>query len=148
MSEFWFYHLETASLEAVLPDLLEKTLSKGWTALVKLPEHKLEEFDAFLWTYKDDAFLPHGRDDQPQADEQPVLLTSTATASGAADCVFLLDGTDITVDDKAARCIILIDGQSESSVNKARKKWTELKASGHNISYWQQTSRGGWEKKA
>jgi len=37
MPEYWFYHLEASTLEGVLPGLLEKTLAKGWRALVKLP---------------------------------------------------------------------------------------------------------------
>ena len=57
-TEYWFYHLEASTLEGVLPGLLEKTLEKGWRALVKMPEDKLAELDNFLWTFRDDAFLP------------------------------------------------------------------------------------------
>lgn len=148
MAEYWFYHLETSSLEAVLPDLLEKTLARGWRALVKLPQDQLAEMDKYLWTFRDDAFLPHGRDDEPQADLQPVLLTSTAASSGEAECVFLVDGEEIDIGEKARRCILLINGQSEESIARSRKTWSTLKAAGETLSYWQQTPRGGWEKKA
>ena len=33
--EVWFYHLERTALEQALPDLLEKTLAKGWRAVVR-----------------------------------------------------------------------------------------------------------------
>jgi len=40
-TDYWFYHLEASTLEGVLPGLLEKTLEKGWRALVKMPEARL-----------------------------------------------------------------------------------------------------------
>ena len=30
----------------------------------------------------------------------------------------------------------------------ARARWSEAKAAGHELHYWQQTETGGWEKKA
>jgi len=119
MTEYWFYHLETSMLEGVLPELLDKTRSRGWRALVKMPEDRLSHMDKFLWTYKDDSFLPHGRDDEPLADQQPVILSAAATSSTGHDCV-----------------------------QAARAKWKTLKDGGANLSYWQQNDQGRWEKKA
>ena len=31
--EVWFYHLEQTGLEQALPELLEKTLQRGWRAI-------------------------------------------------------------------------------------------------------------------
>jgi len=75
MTDYWFYHLEASTLKGVLPGLLEKTLQKGWRALVKLPEAELADMDAYLWTFQDDSFLPHGRDDEPQSAQQPIRRT-------------------------------------------------------------------------
>jgi DNA polymerase-3 subunit chi len=33
-------------------------------------------------------------------------------------------------------------------VAHARERWKAEKAAGHAVTYWQQNSRGGWEKKA
>ena len=33
--EVWFYHLERTGLEQALPELLNKTLARGWRALVR-----------------------------------------------------------------------------------------------------------------
>ena len=148
VTEYWFYHLEASMLEGVLPELLEKTRARGWRALVKMPEARLSQTDEFLWTYKDDSFLPHGRDDEPLADNQPVVLSSTATNSQGFDCVFLIDGEEIETDKGTERCLVMIDGRNEARITAARKLWTKLKASGAVLSYWQQNARGGWEKKA
>ena len=116
--------------------------------MVRLPENRAAELDRFLWTYKDTSFLPHGRDDEPQADQQPILLSGSAKNSAGIDCVFLIGGEEIDIDPKTERCIIMINGRSDSDVQQARSVWKSLKASGENLSYWQQTERGRWEKKA
>ena len=148
MTEYWFYHLEASTLEGVLPGLLDKTRERGWQSLVKVPENRLAELDDYLWTYKDDAFLPHGRDDEPLSDNQPILLSSAANDSGAAQCVFLIDGTRLEVGPKVERCMVMINGRSDEAVQAAREFWKELKTTDATISYWQQNDRGGWEKKA
>ena len=33
--EVWFYHLERTGLDQALPELLEKTLARGWKAIVR-----------------------------------------------------------------------------------------------------------------
>ena len=148
MAEYWFYHLEASTLEGVLPDLLEKTMSRGWRALVKLPQARIDEMDHYLWTYQDASFLPHGRDDEPMADQQPVLLSSKAAASEGVDCVFLIDGEEMEITDQTQRCIVMINGRSQDDIGRARKLWKRLKDAGETLSYWQQTDRGKWEKKA
>jgi len=148
MTEYWFYHLETSMLEGVLPELLDKTLTRGWRALIKMPADRLSHMDKFLWTYKDDSFLPHGRDDEPLSDQQPIVLSSDTASSKGHDCVFLIDGSDIEVDPETSRCLVMIDGRNEAMVQQARKKWKTLKDEGAKLSYWQQNDTGKWEKKA
>ena len=146
--EYWFYHLEHASIEAVLPQLLEKTRTKGWNALVKMSETRLPQMDKYLWSYRDDSFLPHGRDDEPMSERHPISLSSTAVTSGAAECVFLLDQSETELIATVERCIIIIEGQKADSVSFERARWTSLKELQANMSYWQQNDRGEWHKKA
>lgn len=148
MADYWFYHLEGSTLESVLPDLLQKTRAKGWRAMVKLPAARLPEMDHYLWTFRDNSFLPHGRDDEPQADQQPILLTASATKSQGADCVFLIEGEEMDIARETQRCIVMINGRNQDDVMRARAQWKKLKDTGAALSYWQQTGHGRWEKKA
>ena len=60
-TEVLFYHLERQGLEKVLPSLVEKTLERGWRAVVQAGSHeRLAAIDLALWTYKEDSFLAHG----------------------------------------------------------------------------------------
>lgn len=146
--DYWFYHLEASTLEGVLPGLLEKTLSKGWRALVKLPESQLGHMDEFLWTFRDDAFLPHGREDEPQAELQPILLSAATQSAKSFDAVFLIDGAEIEDMAEAQRVMVMINGRSQEDIQRERGRWKKLKESDATLSYYQQDERGRWEKKA
>ncbi len=147
--EVWFYHLERSSLDQVLPELLEKTLAKGWRALVRSPDRaRLDHLDAWLWSWKDDSFLPHGMADEPEPERQPVLLSAAADNPNDAQALFILDGAESGPLDGFERCILLFDGRDETALAEARKRWSGFKKSGAPVSYWKQTERGGWEKQA
>lgn len=146
--EVWFYHLERSGLDQVLPELLERTLKRGWKALVRAtaPE-RVEHLDGWLWAYRDESFLPHGPADGPQAAQQPILLTLGFENANGADVLFLVDGADPGDLGGYARCMIVFDGRDEGQLAIARSQWKALKGKGHPASYWKQQERG-WEKQA
>ena len=149
--EVWFYHLEQTTLDQALPDLLERTLARGWRALVRSPDRqRLDHLDIWLWTYRDDSFLPHGLAEEPQAARQPILLAQdgdAATPANQPHALFLLDDADAGGLTDYARCILLFDGRDETMLAAARQRWRALKAQGHACVYWRQGERG-WEKQA
>ena len=99
MTEILFYHLQGQKLEGVLPALLEKSLERGWKVVVQgASEERIDALDAHLWTYRDDGFLPHGTWREPEAAQQPVLLTLTDSNPNAATVRFLIDGAPVPAD--------------------------------------------------
>jgi DNA polymerase-3 subunit chi len=149
LCEVWFYHLERSALDQVLPELLEKTLARGWRALVRSSQReRVEHLDGWLWAYRDDSFLPHGPDDEPLAGRQPILLTTRGDNANDAQALFLLDGAEAGDLSAYERCILLFDGRDDSALAVARKRWSAFKSAGHPVSYWQQGETRGWEKKA
>jgi DNA polymerase-3 subunit chi len=148
MTEVYFYHLERRSLEDVLPGLLERSLERQWRAVVQAgsPE-RAAALDAWLWTYRDDSFLPHGAEDDTAA-EQPVFLTTEAENPNNADVLFLVDGAPIVDIEGYRRAVLLFDGNDPSALAEARETWKRVKAAGHDATYWQQGENGRWEKKA
>lgn len=146
--EIWFYHLERSALEPVLADLLERTLKRGWRAVVRSPDaQRLSQLDDHLWTFRDDSFLPHGRADEPMAERQPILLSTGEERVNDAQALFLLDGAELGSLPGYERRLYLFDGQDEAQLAQARNRWREAKGSGAAVSYWRQTDRG-WEKQA
>ena len=77
MAEVLFYHLTLSTLEEALPPLLERTLQRGWRAVVQTgSDERRGALDAHLWVYRDESFLAHGNDGEPHAEAQPILLTT------------------------------------------------------------------------
>ena len=147
--EVWFYHLERTSLDQALPELLEKTLARGWRALVRsTARERVEHLDGWLWSYKDDSFLPHGLDDEPLAERQPVLITTAMDNPNAANALFLLDGAEAGDLSGYERCVLLFDGRDEAAVAAARGRWSGFKAAGCAVSSWRQGETSGWRKEA
>lgn len=145
-TEVWFYHLERTGVEQALPDLLEKTLKRGWKAQVRVRESgRAAHLDAALWTYHDDSFLPHALADEPDAARQPILVTTGSENANGADALFLVDGAEPGDLSGYARCVILFDGADEAQLTAARAQFRAAKASGAPVSYWKQQARG-WEK--
>ena len=133
----------------MLPDLLEKTLSRGWRALVRTTDPlRIEHLDGWLWSFRDDSFLPHGVVGEPHSDRQPVLLSTGEDNPNNADVLFLLDGAAPGALDGYTRCIVLFDGRDESALKAARGRWKEIKAAGLPGSYYRQSEQGRWEKQA
>src|SRR6185437_12836033 len=116
MTEVLFYHLQTMSLENVLPPLLEKSLERGWRVVVQStsPE-RAEALDAHLWTYRDDSFLPHAAWRGGDAEDQPIVL--------------------------------VVNGGDDDALAAARGAWTDCKARGFEVSYWQADERGRWQRR-
>jgi DNA polymerase-3 subunit chi len=150
MTEILFYHLQHKPLEAVLPTLLEKSLERGWRAVVQATSaERLAALDDHLWTFSDESFLPHATDKEPDVAEQPVVLTLGDGNPNAAAIRFLVEGAPVPAEiDGYERLVLLFDGNDEDALAAARADWKSVKAAGHEATYWQQDSRGRWEKKA
>jgi len=150
MTAYWFYHMQQSPLEQVLPDILEKISAKGWKCLTKFgnlngdPTDEMKRWDDYLWSYRKDAFLPHGRDDEPLADRHPLCLTTDADSAGANDIVILVHGAEMKDVAGTVRCITFLDGANEQDRKIARTRWKNAKDAGHETSYWRQDDHGKW----
>ena len=150
MTDILFYHLQNQPLEAVLPNLVEKSRERGWQAAIQAAsEERLSALDDQLWTYTDESFLPHGTDREPDAASQPVVLTLKGANPNAASIRFLVEGADLPADaGDYARICILFDGTDQEALLRAREQWKQAKEAGHAVAYWQQDESGRWNKKA
>ena len=148
MTEVWFYHLERTGLDQALPELLEKTIARGWKAIVRARQpERVEHLDGWLWSYRDESFLPHAPAAEPGAARQPILLTTAFENPNGADALFLIDGAEPGDLAGYARCVVLFDGADPEQLAVARGQWTAVKREGLPVSYWKQQERG-WQKTA
>ena len=151
--DIWFYHLTRQPLDRALPILLERSLEKGWKAVVQLrSDERLNALDEVLWTYSEESFLAHGTAKDGDAELQHVYLTTGAENPNEASIRFFVEGAQIAPviekDTGYERIILMFDGNDPEELDAARAQWKVLKVQGHALSYWQQGETGRWEKKA
>ena len=149
MTEVLFYHLTESRVEDALPSLVERSLERGWRVALEFADPELcDRIDRHLWTFRDDSFVPHGRDEEEGAADQPVLLTLAPENPNRAQIRFLVGNADGGALDGYARVAVMFDGHDEAQLVHARTRWKALKAAAHQLTYWKQDSNGRWQKQA
>ena len=147
MSEILFYHLESQPLERVIPVLLEKSLERGWNAVVETSsDERAEELDRVLWTYRDDSFLPHARAGGDADHLQRILITTRPHNPNKAEVRFYVDRAVPQSGEGYQRIVFMFSGHDPDAVTEARTAWKALR-DGNEVTYWQQEA-GRWVKKA
>ncbi|RWM07816.1 MAG: DNA polymerase III subunit chi [Mesorhizobium sp.] len=149
MAEILFYHLTESTLEEALPGLLERSVERGWRAVVQTgTEERRDALDQHLWIFRDDSFLAHATDREAHPAEQPILLTTGVGNQNAAQIRFLVDGANPPELSGYERAVFLFDGHDAAQLEAARGHWKTMKEAGHAVTYWQQTPDRRWERKA
>jgi len=144
-----FYHLQASPVERALPQLLERVMQSGARAVVMAAsEDRIEALANLLWTYNPNSWLPHGTAKDGSAAAQPIWLTDREENPNGARMLVLTDGMASSRMAEFERCLDLFDGNSDEATAAARARWSEAKAAGHELHYWQQTETGWQEKGA
>lgn len=148
MAEALFYHLTTQPLERALPDLLERTLQKGWRAVVRVGgAERMQSLDMHLWTYRDESFLPHAKMGCEKPEQQLIYLTTGDDVPNDADVLFLVDAADTSDFDAFTRTIVMFTDADAEALSLARQQWKRAVLQ-TRATYWQQNPNGGWSKAA
>jgi DNA polymerase-3 subunit chi len=149
MPDVLFYHLETQPLERVIPVLLEKTLERGWRAVVEVgSSERAEMLDRALWTSRDESFLPHGLAGGGSDADQPVLLTTGTENGNGAEVRFFTDRAVPKSAEGYERIVYMFSGHDPDAIVEAREAWKALRAvPGNSLTYWQQDDTGRWVKR-
>lgn len=154
MTETLFYHLERRGLDDVLPGLVEKSLERGWRAIIRTESaERAQAIDNLLWTYNDQTFLPHAQAGDGDSARQPVLITVEEGNPNDAQILFLVGGASppewaADTAKSLARIVLMFDGRDPDAVQSARLAWRNAKEAGHDVTYWKETAAGKWEKQA
>lgn len=148
MTEILFYHMKGQTPEQVLPALLQKSLERGWRVVVQASSgERLDVLDAHLWTWRDDAFLPHGTWRDSAAAEQPILLTLDEGNPNGAAVRFLVEGAAMPANvSHYERVVLLFDGEDRDALEAARSHWSTAKSAGYRVTYWRADEKGAWRR--
>lgn len=148
MTDVRFYHLVKTAQDSAIPQIAYKAWQAGHRIVLKAAnDAEVARLNTALWTFRPEAFLPHGSKEDGRGERQPVWLTTGDDNPNGAKTLILAAGC--TSDSVGAYdvCCAMLDGNDQSQVEQARALWKSYKEAGHSVSYWQQTDTG-WEKKA
>jgi DNA polymerase-3 subunit chi len=149
MTEILFYHLQRHPLERVLPALIEKSLERGWRVVVQAASESGSRRSTRICgpsaTTASCRTEPGARS---RPAEQPVLLTVDDTIRTARRCGF---------SSMARRCrrmpaVISASCSSSTATIPTRsprraQRWSEGRAQGFEVTYWQADEHGRWQRK-
>jgi DNA polymerase III subunit chi len=144
-----FYHLTRDTLDTALPRLATRAYTQGLRTIIRAPdEARVQTIDQLLWTFESNSFLPHGTARNGFADLQPIYITADTDVPNDASLLMLVDNRLDDDIERFERCFYVFDGRDEPQVSAARAAWKQLKARGLELTYWQQSDSGKWEKHA
>ena len=154
MTETLFYQLDRRALDDVLPGLIEKTLERGWKALIRVDSsERADAIDNLLWTYSEQTFLPHAQAGDGNPKRQPVLITVERDNPNDANVLFLIGSAEppswgAAETKSLTRIVLMFDGHDSDALGQARTAWQAAKSAGHDVTYWKESASGKFEKQA
>jgi DNA polymerase-3 subunit chi len=142
-----FYHLTTNPLATSLPVLMEKVLATGSRAVVLCTSNeRIAEVDKYFWSVGGTRFLPHGNENEPFKDQQPIYLTTKEENPNGATLLVNVDGASTDFFEKFEKIIDIFDGNNADATASARTRYAEAKKAGHTIKYFKQLDDGKWSE--
>lgn len=147
-ADIGFYHCTRAPALEVAVKLAAKAHGQGLRVLVLGERPRLEALDSALWTDRPESFLAHGLAGGPHDADQPILLSDAPVPANGATLLLSLEAGVPDALDGFDRVLNLFEDGTPAH-DRARADWKALAArEGLTRSYWQQTDRGSWERKA
>ncbi len=148
VSDIQFYHLLSTPLEVALPKLVATAYERGMRVCIVAEKAYQSILDDALWTFQKGGFLPHGREDEEHAAEQPVLIAGSPTRVNDANLLILTDGSAWRKesDNDYERVFDIFNGNDTGAVEKARSRWKTYAEANIALTYIKQRDNGGWDK--
>jgi DNA polymerase-3 subunit chi len=92
--------------------------------------------------------LPHATWRIADAEDHPIVLVVEGSNPNRANVRFLVDNAPLPADsDIYDRVVLLFNGEDADALAAARQSWTDCKARGFDVTYWQADERGRWQKR-
>jgi DNA polymerase-3 subunit chi len=148
VSEVRFYHLQRASLEDVLPVILERAHQRGTRTVVLVgSQERAQALNAYLWTFRPDSFLPHATVDEGRAETQPIVIATEGNPN-RAELAILADGAAASDMTPFKTICEIFDGNDPTILEESRRRWRAYGQQGHTLIYYQQSPEGKWVEQA
>lgn len=145
MSKITFYQVMNGEIIKSSCMILEKCFKNRLKTFVQTGDEETKKIlNKSLWTFAQKSFIPHGSDEDPEADKHPIYISDNDECPIDAVCLMLIGKVRIDVGD-FKRILVMVDGASKTDVETAQSFMESLKNLGHEIEYYKQNKSNGWE---
>lgn len=138
--DFYLHKSETtiACLE-VACRLLEKAYEAQHQVYVLCTDKKAaEHLDEYLWTYREDSFVPHHLIGEGPVNPSPIQLGWSTSPNHQRDILMLL-GTDLPEDYTRFKRVLIVINPEPIAREAARLLYRQLRAQGFTLGFHQLT---------
>ena len=149
MTEVLFYHLQDMTLENVLPPLLEKSLERGWRVVVQSTSRSAPTRStricgpiATIRSCRTPPGAPAMRRISRSCWRSRRAIR-TAPMSGSWSTMPRCRRMPTAYE----RLVLVFNGDDGDALAAARGAWTDCKARGFEVTYWQADERGRWQRR-
>ena len=147
MTSVAIYELKRTPLLEGLPRLISKIYEAGFRVLIKTPnKDRAPSLNDTLWTFPPQAFLPHGMEGEASSEDHPIWITTQETNDNNANLLVTTDGVEHSNMASFAKCVAMFEGQDESVRMNIHSKIAEYQKAGFEVTYWQESETGVWNK--
>jgi DNA polymerase-3 subunit chi len=141
-----FYQILSETKDKALCQLLAKIYSAGLRAIVRFKDTETQEnINKTLWSYSQKEFIPHGSENDPMAERQPIFLTTELKNPNNSTVIVQVGHGELPVE-QFDRALFVFDGSNPDELKFAREKYKFYKSQNLILEYWQQGASGAWEK--
>ena len=160
MIQINFYQAATELFDKTIYQIIEKCYQSKAKALVLFTEVDMQEqFNKNLWTYSQKKFIPHGSDQDPFPDKQPIYLTTILENRNDSTVVVLLNPveknlitltqlahSDRQVTHNFEKIIIIFDDIDKTILAGVSNFKTHLISQNISFDFFIQDAKGAWTK--
>ena len=139
LEKAYFYNSSHRNVVADIAWLTEKLYKEKDSVLICCKDQEtVKVIDDFLWSYKEDGFIPHSIEKKEQCSIYPVLITTDIDEEYKHNVLFALSGVLIEEKNwrKFTKAYYFFDDEENREKENARAMWRSFSALNVICKYW------------
>ncbi len=139
LEKAFFYNASHRDVVADVARLTENIFKKNNRIVIFcIDQETTEVVDDFLWSYRDDSFIPHAIKKHGESSLNPILVTTDLDKVYEHNVLVALNGVLIKENDwqRFAKIYYFFDNQDINEKENARLMWKSFSSSNVGCKYW------------
>ena len=140
MRELYFYNTSSRDFLGDITQLIERLYIQEHKVIVLCPDNDVSAIvDEYLWSYKDESFLPHIKVDKDPSEFDSIVISSYQLNLESYKTLIVFKGSSVEIDyiNYFKKVYYFFDNSKNDEREVARTLWKEAIKSGTKCKYWQ-----------